>query len=153
MTVDGAGLAGLGRDGRSRPAARAGERSGQAAQIESTEVFDLDRLQRIDIHATERCAPRWDRSTGALLLLPEPVVSGESGRTLGQDDKQASPLGCPRRLLQRGPEPRSRACECSFARRLSHKPPTDPVRQFVMGRPVFSRHSTSLEWDDSPLER
>jgi hypothetical protein len=114
MAVGGAGLAGLGRDGRSRPAARAGERSGQAAQIESTEVFDLDRLQRIDIHATARCAPRWDRSTGAPLRLAEAIVSGESGRTLGQDDKQASRLGCPRRLLQRGPEPRGRACECSF---------------------------------------
>jgi hypothetical protein len=63
--------------------------SGQAAQIEATEVFDLDRLQRIDIRATERCAPRWDRSTGALLLLAEAVVSGESGRTLGQDDHQS----------------------------------------------------------------
>jgi hypothetical protein len=37
-------------------------------------------------------------------------------RGVESDDKRASPLGCPRRLLRRGPQPSGRACECSFAR-------------------------------------
>jgi hypothetical protein len=64
--------------------------SGKAAQTESTEVFDLDRLQRIDIHAAERCA-RMRQIHRRAAAFVEAVVSGESGRTLGQDEPQSSP--------------------------------------------------------------
>ena len=33
-------------------------------------------------------------------------------REVESDDKRASPLGCPRRLLRRGPQPSGRACDC-----------------------------------------